>query len=603
MANNEVKAHFDGHYADFYKRYLKTVKQIGGDEYMALCPFHEDKDPSFNFNDKTGQYYCHGCHKKGDPIHFYAKQHGLDTKRDFRKVLEGIADDFGISLEEKPKGKIVEAYNYVDAGGEVIFQVCRKEPKDFLQRRPNGKGGWIYKVKEVEKVLYHLPKVMAAREVIIVEGEKDVESLEALGYTATTNAGGAGKWLDSYNTYLKGKDVILIPDNDAEGQKHMTDVAISLNGTSKSLKRIALTGLPSKGDVSDWIAKFPDKEEAAERLAVMIDNADPYTPPKKATFSDAILKDTELLELNLPPRKSFLHPWLKQDSLGLIYGWRGVGKSWFALAVLDAITKGSDFGPWQADENVPCLFLDGEMPVEDVIERRKFLGEGRRKSPLYIYSDAYANRLGLPRAHLANETWRTRMKGYLLEKKIKVWMIDNLASLAGGLNENAKDEWDPINGWLLELRFAGISTYMLHHESKAGKQRGTAAREDNIDISIRLKKPHDYTPDDGARFIVSFEKARVRTSDLNLITDMEFVMQEDETGKGLWTYKEVRMERKFEVIRLLDEGMSQQDICGSLNISKGHVSKLRKCAIKEGFLSEKNGLTQTGFQALLDHAN
>ena len=55
------------------------------------------------------------------------------------------------------------------------------------------------------------------------------------------------------------------------------------------------------------------------------------------------------------------------------------------------------------------------------------------------------------------------MKQILLTRKVKLWVVDNLASLASGLDENKKQDWDPINSWLLELRFAGISTIMLHH--------------------------------------------------------------------------------------------------------------------------------------------
>ena len=83
------------------------------------------------------------------------------------------------------------------------------------------------------------------------------------------------------------------------------------------------------------------------------------------------------------------------------------------------------------------------------------------------------------------------MKSILLTRKIELWIIDNLASLASGLDENAKKDWDPINAWLLELRFAEISTIMLHHVNKDGGQRGTSAREDNLDISVLLKSPHD----------------------------------------------------------------------------------------------------------------
>ena len=210
-----------------------------------------------------------------------------------------------------------------------------------------------------------------------------------------------------------------------------------------------------------------------------------------------------------------------------------------------------------------------------------------------------ANRLGLPRAHLATESWRTKMKSILTAKHVKMFVIDNVASLAPGLDENKKQDWDPINQWLLELRFAGISTLMLHHESKEGKQRGTAAREDNLDYSIRLKSPPDYVPEDGCRFIAHFANARVRTVDLTLIEDREFKLVADDAGKTTWTHQTVRAQNKFEVLKLLDEGMTQTDIAKELGISKGRVSQIRKQAIKDGLLTEKNKLTQDGFTQLL----
>jgi hypothetical protein len=174
--------------------------------------------------------------------------------------------------------------------------------------------------------------------------------------------------------------------------------------------------------------------------------------------------------------------------------------------------------------------------------------------------------------------------------------IDNLASLASGINENKKHEYDPINQWLLDLRFAGISTIILHHESKEGKQRGTSAREDNLDISIQLKKPKDYFAEDGARFTVHFTKSRVRTKDLNLIADTEFKLDQNENGQAEWIYKDVKAERKIEVLQLLDEGYVQKDICETVGYSKGQVSKIKSWAIKEGYLSKQGKLTPSGFQ-------
>ncbi len=592
---DKIKNHFRNNFKSFFKKYLTDFKKIGGDGYKSICPFHDEKNASFNFNNKDGRYYCHGCGKKGDFLHFYGKINGLDTRHDFGKILRGISDDFGIPWEEK-KSRIVKTYDYQDTDGNLFFQVCRMLPKDFRQRRPDGQGGWVWNLRGIEPILYKLPQILTADEVVIVEGEKDSDNLMELGFTATTSPMGAKKWRAEYNESLKGKQVVLIPDNDLEGKEHMTRVAQSLNGYAKSLKWLELPDLPSKGDVTDFISTFDNKEDAAERLSILIENAKPYIPPKKASIEDAIVEISQFCKLDLAERVEYLNPWVKEGSIGLISGWRGTGKTWFALGILDAISRGESFGAWKCKVSVPCLLLDGEMPTQDIIERSNSLGlTSDRQNPFYIYSDAHANHLGLPRAHLANESWRNKMKRILITRKVKLWVIDNLASLASGLDENTKKDWDPVNNWLLELRFAGISTIMLHHVSKYGAQRGTSSREDNLDASIILKAPHDYSPEDGARFIVRFTKARVKMNDLHLVADTEFKLLHDEHGKLIWAYGNVKREQRLEIIRMLDEGMKQIEISQILGISRGQVSKLRKKAIDEGYLTEKDKLTQEGF--------
>lgn len=597
-----ILSHFSGNYEPFYRKYLPKIEKIGGQEWKAVCPFHGDTDPSLNFNESTGQYFCHGCGKKGDIFHFYGKVNGLATGPDFGKILNGICSDFGISKPDRPRSRITATYDYHDVDGKPLFQVVRLEPgktgkaKDFSQRRPGANGKWIYNLKGIEPVLYRLPEVVQADEVLIVEGEKDVDNLRALGFVATTCPMGAGKWRDSFSQYLKGKKVVLIPDNDNPGREHMTKVAVAVNGTSAGIKLLTIDGLPSKGDVSTFIQSVGNKAEAAAMLADMINLCKPYTPPKKATLEDAILDIGQFHNLQITQRKEYLSPWLKEDAIILISGWRGTGKTFFAMGVLDAVTGGGAFGPWNCQTAAPALFLDGEMPPADIQERSEILNLNRsRKHPLHIYSDAYANSLGLSRANLNSDTWRQAMKRILITRGIKLWVIDNLASVAGGLDENSRQDWDPVNQWLLELRFAGITTMMLHHTGKGGAQRGTSAREDNLDCSIILKSPSDYTPEDGARFICHFSKARVKASALPLIQDAEFKLTLDEHGQHAWTFGGVKQETRKQILTLLDEGISQKDVSEHLGVAKGTVSKTRSKAIKDGFLTQKNKLTQTGF--------
>ncbi|MBW1955561.1 MAG: AAA family ATPase [Deltaproteobacteria bacterium] len=593
MDKRTIFNHFGKDFSPFYKKYLPSVKSSGNGHLSAICPFHDDMNPSFSIEAESGKYFCHGCGKGGDPIHFYAKISDLDTRRDFGKILNGIASDFGIEGEAKPKSRMVKAYDYRDAEGNLIFQTVRMEPKDFRQRQPDGKGGWVWSLKGVEPVLYRLPEIMAADEILICEGEKDCDNLASLGFQATTSPMGAKKWKDSYSDALAGKAIVLIPDNDTEGREHMVKVGQSLSGKAASIKWLDLPNLPAKGDVSDFIESFNDKDTAAEQLAILIENAKPYEPPKKRTIDDLVMRVADFKALDLPTRQRLLNPWLKENSIVLVSGWRGIGKTFFALGLLNAISRGEPFGPWECEKAVPCLFLDGEMSTDDDMERIHDLG---LNSDILIYSDALGNHWGLPRANLTSQTWRESMTRILKTRKVKLWVIDNLASLAGGLDENAKKDWDPVNQWLLELRFSGISTLVLHHVGKDGSQRGTSAREDNLDCSLILRPPSDYTPDDGCRFVVHFSKARVNTADLKLIADTEFKLILGESGRYEWTWANVRAEKKKDILRMMDEGIEQKTIAETLGITKGYITKIKKWAFSEGLLSKDGKLNQSGFE-------
>jgi len=287
----QILGHFGGNFHPFYEKYLPNLKPLKGDEWRSVCPFHDDREPSLNVNAKTGLFYCHGCGKKGDIFHFYGKVNGLVTGPDFHKILKGIASDFGIlGSGSKPTapGRIVATYDYTDAAGDLLFQVCRMEPKSFRQRRPDGKNRWVWSLKGIEPVLYRLPELLTADEILLVEGEKDVENARKLGFTATTCPMGAGKWRDSYSEALRGKDVILLPDNDEPGRKHMLAVAGALHGVANSVRLLVLPGLPDKGDVSDFIETFSDPSEAAERISIMAEGAEPWEPAEEDPLADLL---------------------------------------------------------------------------------------------------------------------------------------------------------------------------------------------------------------------------------------------------------------------------------------------------------------------------
>ena len=104
--------------------------------------------------------------------------------------------------------KIVGTYDYKDAVGKLVYQVVRYVPKKFKQRRPNGRGGWIWDLKGVTPLLYKLPELLSADPdewVCISEGEKDVDNLNRLDFVATCNSGGALKFRPEHAEHLKDR--------------------------------------------------------------------------------------------------------------------------------------------------------------------------------------------------------------------------------------------------------------------------------------------------------------------------------------------------------------------------------------------------------------
>ena len=180
---------------------------------------------------------------------------------------------------------------------------------------------------------------------------------------------------------------------------------------------------------------------------------------------------------------------------------------------------------------------------------------------------------------------------------IKLLVLDNIASLASGIDENSKKDWDPINQWLLDLRFAGITTVILHHTGKTGTQRGTSAHEDNVDISIVLRRPPDYQEDEGARFVVEFKKTRVSTSELPTITGFEFKLIES-GDRVEWVYTNIRARNKLDILAMLGEKMKQNEIAAMFDVTPQYISILKKEFKKDNLLKEKGKLTKSGYEAI-----
>jgi DNA primase len=70
------------------------LRRAGADSYFGLCPFHEERTPSFHVRPDRKHYHCFGCQSSGDPFTFVMETEGLD----FKGALQALADRFGVTL-------------------------------------------------------------------------------------------------------------------------------------------------------------------------------------------------------------------------------------------------------------------------------------------------------------------------------------------------------------------------------------------------------------------------------------------------------------------------------------------------------------------------
>ena len=235
--NNPVKLSCEAIATTFLGAPIKRV----GDELHFLCPRNDDHRPSLTINRRKDVWLCGPCGASGNAWQLGAFLFGLDPGA--KKAIREKLSQLGLLASSASKGKIRAIYDYTDENGKLLFQVVRFEPKNFCQRQPDGKGDWIYHLQGVRRVPYKLPDLLRAEFVLIVEGERDVETAMELGFASTCNPGGAGKWRPEYSEYFRGKKVAIIADADDAGRKHARLVARNLIAVADSVKVIECLSL------------------------------------------------------------------------------------------------------------------------------------------------------------------------------------------------------------------------------------------------------------------------------------------------------------------------------------------------------------------------
>jgi AAA domain len=512
-----AKAAASGHEAEIV-RALGIAWNGSGKAISCPDPMHADQNPSWRLMD-SGKAVC-SCRQPHSVFDVVGYVKGVDFEQSKIIVAEllGRRDLIVDPDDQGSRRKIIASYPYRDSRGDIVYEAVRFSPKGFAQRRVDG-GSWVWNLKGVRRLPYRLPQLIATpldQRVYIPEGEKDVDRLRAIGLAATCNSEGAGKWRADLAEHFRGRDVVVLPDNDDAGRQHAQAVAANLAPVARRVCIIELPDLPPKGDVSDWL----DAGGALDELNRLVDatasfgaDADATRPMQPDAVADDAFDPREMtvaawLSRDIAPPDFLLGEILSTTSRCALIAPTGLGKTNFTMAFSFAVADGAPFLHWRAGEGPRrVLFIDGEMSrrlmrrrLEDAVRRHggipdNFRVLNREQFPGLPPLNSEAGQCYIDRAIEA-------IGG------VDLVIFDNIQSLLAG---DMKDEepWEQTLPWVRDLTRREIGQLWVHHTGHDETHGyGSKTREWQLDTVALLERVE--RPEADIAFRISFSKARER---------------------------------------------------------------------------------------------
>jgi hypothetical protein len=343
------------------------------------------------------------------------------------------------------------------------------------------------------------------------------------------------------------------------------------------------------------------KKHIVEAVAYL--QADPHHIGEKPLGS-FVMSDHELLAMEFPKREMVVAPFLPTASLAMVFAPTGTGKSWFALELALSVAKGSPFFEWDVPKARRVLYVDGEMPPQDIQERRVTLDP--KPTPSLKFLSNISLGLESTSLNLHEPKHQARIDGYLAslpeEQRPALIVFDNLSSLALGKDESSNSDLDGLLSWLIKLRGSGLAVLVVHHSGKdeTKGQRGASRRIDLLNTVIRLtkKKSEDPAHSKGACcFDITFDKVRGKVPQPSALT-VELDTSEL-VAKWHTSASDLKAPVYMQALRVIrDEGFkSQKEIAEHLEITASHLSNELKRARDKGLLhADKLELTTEGMK-------
>jgi putative DNA primase/helicase len=292
----------------------------------------------------------------------------------------------------------------------------------------------------------------------------------------------------------------------------------------------------------------------------------------------------EFLARDIPPREMLLDPVIPTQGLVMVFSIRGVGKTLFCLGAAYAIATGGPFLRYTAPKPRRVLYIDGEMPASTMQKRLAAIVKGAdQEAEPGFFGIITPDMQDVAVPNLADPAAQSMLSALIERDGYDVVFLDSISVLSQAGEENTAESWGPMQAFALGLRRNGRSIVFVHHAGRNGEQRGTSKREDLLDTIIKLQRPPDYQPEEGARFEVHLKKARGIFGEAAKAFDARFETPDD---AAVWTISDKADADLARLAALLNEGESIRDAAKEMKISKSKAARLKKEAAKKGLLRE-----------------
>ena len=479
---------------------LKGVTTKDGKQYHAKCPAHEDQHASLSVSEGDDGRILLKCHVGCTPQEIVSEL-GL--------TINDLFSDDRTAPASKPE--IVARYNYTDIDGNLLNQKTRFSDKSFSwSHKENGK--WTRGHKG-NPVLYNLPALKSSGTVYVVEGEKDVETMKRNGLISVCGAHGAGsgKWLPQYTEALKGRNVIVIPDNDTQGKNFAIETCNALAGHAASVKMINLIdewiNLPEKGDISD-VFQMDKPNDVLIKLEALVTVTKEWEPANEEngidTGEDSFFSCFKTLDEFEEEEATWLVPgWIPEGQITLLASDGGVGKTTLWCDIVSAISSGKPCildPPGYTRKPEKVCFLTTEDSVRKKLKKKLRLSGANMKN--IITPDFLNDKDGQLRDMKFGSD---KMKRFLSRYKFVLCVFDPVqGSVPPEINMGSRNAMRDCTAPLISLgEICGTTFLVVCHTNKRKGAYGRDRIADSADLwdIARSVIMTGFTEEQGIRYL------------------------------------------------------------------------------------------------------